>query len=47
MHILVDSGLTRNYINTREYAARGIKVEVEDCAEELKMGDGAMVKIEG
>ena len=46
MQVLVDLRSTRNYINARECIARGIKVEVEDRVEELKMADGTVVKIE-
>ena len=47
MRVLVDSGLTRNYIDARECTAHGIKIEVENQVEELKMADGIVVKIEG
>ena len=47
MRVLVDSGSTGNYIDARECTPRGIKVEVEDHAEELKMADGTVVKTEG
>ena len=43
--VLVHLGLTGNYINARECTTHGIKVEVEDQAKELKMADGAMVRI--
>ena len=36
-----------NYIDVQECATHGMKIEVEDQAKELKMADGAMVKIEG
>ena len=42
----MDSGLTGNYIDAQECAAQEIKVEEEDQAEELKMADGTMVRIE-
>ena len=47
MSVRVDSGLTGNYIDARECAACGMKIEAEDQAEELKMVDGTVVKIEG
>ena len=47
LRVLVDSGLAGNYIDARECTAQRIKIEVEDQAEELKMADGTMVKIEG
>ena len=47
MRVLVDSGSTGNYIDAREYAARRIKIEEEDRAEELKMAYGTVVKTEG
>ena len=47
MRVLVDSGSTGNYINTRECTARRIKIEAEDQAEELRMADGIVVKTEG
>ena len=47
MQILVDSGLTGNYIDARECATCGIKIEAEDQVEELRMADGIVVKIEG
>ena len=40
-------GPTGNYTGAQECAARRIKIEVEDQAEELKMADGTMVKTEG
>ena len=43
----MDSGSTGNYIDVRECAARGIKIEAEDKPEELKMADGTVVKREG
>ena len=45
--VLIDSGSTKNYIDARECAARKIKIEKEEQAEELKMVDGSMVKMEG
>ena len=39
------SGSTGNYIDARECAAREIKIEAEDQAEELKMADGIVVKL--
>ena len=47
MHVLVDSGSTRNYIDARECTTRKIKIEAEDQSEELKMADGIVVKTEG
>ena len=43
----MDSGSTGNYIDARECAARGIKIEAEDKPEELKITDGTVVQIEG
>ena len=43
----MDSGSTGNYIDAQECIARGIKVEAEGQAEELKMADGTVVRIEG
>ena len=40
-------GSTNNYIDIREYAARGINTEAEDQVEELKMADGIVVRTEG
>ena len=37
MRVLVDSGSIGNYIDAQECVGRGIKIEVEDQAEELKM----------
>ena len=45
--VLVDSGSIGNHLDARECAARRIKIEVEDQAEELKMVDGIVVKTEG
>ena len=36
-----------NYIDARERATRGIKIEEEDQAEELRMADDTVVKTEG
>ena len=47
IHVLVDFGSIGNYIDARECAAQRIKIEAEDQAEELKMVDGTVVKIEG
>ena len=47
IHVLVDYGSTGNYIDAQECATRRIKIEEEDRAEELKMSDGTVVKIEG
>ena len=47
MRVLVDAGSTGNYIDAREYAAHGIKIEAEDQVIELRMADGTMVKTEG
>ena len=47
MRVLVDSGLTGNYIDAQECTACEIKVEAEDQAEELKMTDGTVVRTEG
>ena len=47
MCVLVDSGLIGNYIDARECTARGIKFEMEDQAEELKIANDTMVKTEG
>ena len=43
----MDSGSTGNYIDVQEWAARGIKVEAEDKAEDLKMAGGSMIRTEG
>ena len=43
----MDLGSTGSYIDAWEYATCGIKIEVEDQAEELKMSDGTMVRIKG
>ena len=40
-------GSTGKYIESWECAARGIKIELKDQAEELKMADGTVVRIEG
>ena len=47
MHVLVDSGSTSNYIDAEECTARGIKIDVEDQAKQLKMAHRTMVKTEG
>ena len=47
MRVLVDSRSTSNYIDAQEFDNQRIKIEVEDQAEELKMADGIVVKIEG
>ena len=47
MRVLVDSGSTGDYIDAWECATRGMKIEVEDWAEEVKMADGTVVKPEG
>ena len=47
LRVLVDSGLTGNYIDAQECTAREIKIEAEDKPEELKMADGTVVQIEG
>ena len=47
LRITMDSGSTSNYIDARECAARGMKIEAEDKPEELKMADGTVVKTEG
>ena len=39
MPVLVDSGSIGNYIDARESATRGMKIEAEDQLEELKMAD--------
>ena len=43
----MDSGSTGNYIDARECAMRGIKIEAEEKPEELKMAHGTVVKTEG
>ena len=43
----MDSGSTSKYIDARECAARGSKIEVEDQPEQLKMADGTVVQMEG
>ena len=43
----MDSGSTSNYIHAPECPNHGIKVEVEDQSEKLKMAYGIMVRIEG
>lgn len=45
--VLVHTGSTGSYIDDQECAAKGLKVEVEDSSEELKVANGSMVKIEG
>ena len=45
--MLIDSGSTGNYIDARECAARKLKIQKEDTAEELKMADGSVVQTEG
>ena len=45
--VLVNSGSTSNYIDVRECAARGIKIEAKEKPEELKMADGTVVKTKG
>ena len=47
LRVLVDLGSIGNYIDARECIARGMKIEVEDKPEELKMADGIVVKTEG
>ena len=47
MRVLVDFGLTGNYIDAQECAAQRIKIEVEDQVEELKMADGTVVRTKG
>ena len=47
MPVLVDSGLTGNYIDAQECAAWRIKIEAEDQAEKLKMTNDTMGKTEG
>ena len=47
LRVLVDSRSTGNYIDARECTARGMKIEVEDKSEELKMADGTVVQTEG
>ena len=47
MRVLVDSGSIGNCVDAHECIARGLKVEVEDHVEELKMADGTVVKTEG
>ena len=47
MRVLVESELIGNYIDARECTTRGIKIKAEDQAEEFKMPNGTMVKIEG
>ena len=47
MCVLLDSGLTGNYINAQECTTWRIKIEAEDQAEELKMADGTVVKNDG
>ena len=43
LRVLVDSGSTGNYIYAHECVARGMKIEVDDKSEELKMADGTVV----
>ena len=45
MRVLVDSGSIGNYIDARECTARGMEIDAEDQAEELKMADGIVIKI--
>ena len=45
--VMVDSGLTGNYIHTRECVVCGIEIEAEDQVEEPKMADGIVVRTEG
>ena len=47
MRVLVDSGSTGNYIDARECTTQRMKIEAKDQAEELRMADGIVVKIEG
>ena len=43
----MDLGSTGNYIDAQECVARGIKIEVEDQSEEVKVADCTMVRTEG
>ena len=43
----MDLGSTGNNIGVQECTARGIKVEAEDQAKELKMADGSVARTEG
>ena len=43
----MDLGSAGNYMDARELAAQGLKIEAEDQAEELKMVDGTWVRIKG
>ena len=47
MRVLVDSGSIGNYIEARECATRGIKIEAKYQAEECKMANGSVVKTKG
>ena len=47
MRILVDSGLTGNYIDARECVVRKLQIQNEEVAEELCLVDGSTVKTEG
>ena len=47
MRILVDFGLTGNYIDARECMVRNIQIQDEDAAEELQMADGIVIKTKG
>ena len=43
----MDLGSAENYIDAREYKARGIKIEAEDQAEEPKMANRIVGRTEG
>ena len=47
MRILVDSGLTGNYIDARECAVRKLQIQEEEVVEELRLADGSTIKTEG
>ena len=47
MRILVDLGLTGNYIDARECAVKKLQVENEEAVEELCLVNGSIVKTEG
>ena len=47
LKILVDSGSIGNYINAQEFTDRGLSIQDEKTAEELRMADGSIVQTEG
>ena len=47
VRMLIDSGVTWNYVSAQECAARKIKIEKEKNGKELTMADGSKVKTIG